>query len=171
MKFLTILLLICFFEIFASYEYESDADSKSSNNRISNKLSDLFNTSFWRLNINSSSPCTYTGDKMLEKCHQVHEYNEKAYNKYINQLKTMILSNLNIKNETNLDNSKLKNSQIKLLKEISDRNRDSESWIRKTRFDKNERKTQVTNLVRNIEGNNMNNYYFKKCKILIIDSS
>lgn len=151
-EFLIMIFLICLLKIeitLATNEYETDVRSDISN-KVSNKvygLKDLFNTTSWRMNINASSPCTYIDNDRLEKCHQVYVYNETAYLRYVQQLQTMILSQLNIKTD---GTRKLKTSQIKLLKEINDGERNT-NWIRKTRFDKIERKHQILNHISNIE--------------------
>jgi hypothetical protein len=155
MNFLIMMFLTCLFKneiTLATNEYEETDAHSDISKKISNKvngLKDLFNTTSWRMNINASSPCTYIDDDRLENCHQVYVYNEKAYLRYVQQLQTMILSQLNIKPD---GDRKLKTSQIKLLKEINDGNR-NEKLIRKTRFDRSERKHQILNYINNIEGN------------------
>lgn len=174
-KIIVFLISVC--KIGKMSTFDMDTDSNTNNNQI-NKLKDLFNITVYRLNVNISSPCTYNGSERLLKCHEVYVYNEKAYLKYISELRAMFLSKLNIKNEGDGNMSKERINQIKFIREKKDqssssnirsRNNDKsnkDNSVKTTRFDKKEMENKILNLINNIDGTVENKYLKNYKKIL-----
>jgi hypothetical protein len=96
-------------------------------------LNEFFNTAQYRLNINTSSACNYTGNDRQLKCHLINIFDWEAYNKTLTNLRQMFILRLRSSKFHSIDhtNSTL-NNRVKFLSKMFD----DENVVKHTKFDK-----------------------------------
>ena len=100
-------------------------------------LENVFKLAVYRLNINSSSPCNYTGKALLSKCHKVIIFDSNQYETTIEETREVILNRIGLKSEPNfhivLNTMKFLNGVNKKFIEQSETKEETDS---QTEFDK-----------------------------------
>ena len=119
-------------------------------------LEHLFKITVYRLNVNSSSPCNYTGKELRMKCHKVLIFDSIRYQNAIKELQQSILSRIGLKNEPN--NFNFNQNTMKLLNGIKENFKssanDADESIKRTEFDKQELNGKTVKIIRELTGIN-----------------
>ena len=107
-------------------------------------IENMFKLTAYRLNMNTSSPCNYTGKAMLMKCHRVLIFDSNHYETAIKEARELILNRIGLKNEPVL---RINQNTLKLLNDINKNfevssgtksNSDNVESVKKTQFDKHD---------------------------------
>ncbi len=155
-----LIFLLIFFEInnknavssINNLNFPESTINEPINDKVYN-FKDLFNVGVYRLNVNTSSPCNYTGNQLLLKCHIINEFNENSYKKAINEYKIMIINQLGLKSKTIESIPKQKKARVTFLKEIETKfGNKSKETVKETVFDKTKMQNKILNLIHNVEG-------------------
>jgi hypothetical protein len=109
-------------------------------------LENAFKVSVYRLNINSSSSCNYTGKERLIKCHKVFLFDSIQYQNAIKEARNLILSRIGLRHEPS--NVNMSRNTIKLLGGINKKFEGST----KTQFDKQELHGRTVKIMRELTG-------------------
>jgi hypothetical protein len=100
-------------------------------------LENVFKLAVYRLNINASSPCNYTGKAMLSKCHKVLIFDSNQYETTIEETREVILNRIGLKHEPNF---KVDQKTMTFLSGINKKFKDdyerNEETVSRTQFDK-----------------------------------
>lgn len=86
-------------------------------------LENVFRIPVYRLNINSSSPCNYTGKERVSKCHKTYVFDYELYNSTIEETRRLILTRIGL---NKAPNTNINRKTVRLLNGIH-RNFDSKN--------------------------------------------
>jgi hypothetical protein len=90
----------------SNFEYEKYSNGGEGSHLHTNfkipTLENLFRVvTYWDIN-NSSSPCTYSGNKRNQLCHKVITFDQEGYEKSLQDTRNLILSRLNLNEEPHI---------------------------------------------------------------------
>lgn len=125
-------------------------DENNDDNYRNGNLMELFKTIEYRLNVNKSSTCNYTGNERFLKCHQVQVFDDEAYRNALKDLTKMIVNRIGLNLNTKSKN--VSRNSVKLLSGIERNYGQSKKSIQHTEYDKHDMISKTVKLIYEANG-------------------
>ena len=145
-------------DVFSSL-LEEQIDEPDLENFERKDFKDMFKSTEYRLNDNSSSNCNYEDKERLSKCHLVNTFDYNTYNKSLNELRERFIKRLKLRESKSKNNifsdKRLQNRRVQFLSKIQNEHEEETKAIhhlKDTKFDKKHFVSKTVKTIHIIQG-------------------